>query len=384
MKKSNLLRAGAILVGLSLVGVACGSDSGSTDTTAPAEAKECTSPVATLGLQFPETGDAANLGAPMLKGAQLAIDEYNAANPDACVALKKFDTQGDPSKAPAVAQAAIDDASVLGIMGPGFSGESKAALPLYDAAGLAAVTGSATNATLQDNGWKVWFRILANDAVQGPGIAKYIAETLKPASIGIIDDASEYGKGLADNVKAAVSSATVTTETIDPKAADFSAAVSKMKDANPEVIFFGGYYAEAAKLSTQLRDGGVTATLVFGDGVKDQAGYADAAGPAAEGAIIGCPCKDGGEEFSAAWNTKYNEAPGTYGAEYYDIAKLYLSIISGGAKDRAAVLAAVKAADYAGVTKQIKFQENGEATEAGAIYLYKVVDGKITFETEVK
>jgi len=381
MKKTKMFRASALVIGLSLVGVACGGSDSATEETAAATTGEC---AISLGLQFPETGDAAGLGAPMLKGVELALEEYNAENADNCVSLKKFDTQGDPAKAPAVAQAAIDDASVIGIMGPGFSGESKAALPLYDAAGLAAVTGSATNAELQNNGWKVWFRVLANDAVQGPGIAKYIAETLKPASIGIIDDASEYGKGLADNVKAAVSSATVTTETIDPKAADFSAAVSKMKDANPEVIFFGGYYAEAAKLSTQLRDGGVTATLVFGDGVKDQAGYADAAGPAAEGAIIGCPCKDGGEEFSAAWNTKYNEAPGTYGAEYYDIAKLYLSIIAGGAKDRAAVLEGVKAANYAGVTKTIAFQENGEATEAGAIYLYKVVDGKITFEAEVK
>jgi len=381
MKKTKMFRASALVIGLSLVGVACGGSDSASEETTPAASGEC---AISLGLQFPETGDAAGLGAPMLKGVELALEEYNAENADNCVSLKKFDTQGDPAKAPAVAQAAIDDASVIGIMGPGFSGESKAALPLYDAAGLAAVTGSATNAELQNNGWKVWFRVLANDAVQGPGIAKYIAETLKPAAIGIIDDASEYGKGLADNVKAAMTSATVTTETIDPKAADFSAAVSKMKDANPEVIFFGGYYAEAAKLSTQLRDGGVTATLVFGDGVKDQAGYADAAGPAAEGAIIGCPCKDGGEEFSAAWNTKYNEAPGTYGAEYYDIAKLYLSIIAGGAKDRAAVLEGVKAADYAGVTKQIKFQENGEATEAGAIYLYKVIDGKITFETEVK
>lgn len=381
MKKTKMFRASALVIGLSLVGVACGGSDSTSEETTPAASGEC---AISLGLQFPETGDAAGLGAPMLKGVELALEEYNAENADNCVSLKKFDTQGDPAKAPAVAQAAIDDASIIGLIGPGFSGESKAALPLYDAAGLAAVTGSATNAELQNNGWKVWHRVLANDGVQGPAIAKYVAETLKPASLGIIDDASEYGKGLADNVKAAVTGATVTTETIDPKAADFSAAVSKMKAANPEVIFYGGYYGEAAKLSTQLRDGGVTATLVFGDGVKDQAGYADAAGPAAEGAIIGCPCKDGGEEFNAKWQAKYNEVPGTYGAEYYDIASLYLSIIKAGAADRAAVLAGVKAADFAGVTKQIKFADNGEATEAGAIYLYKVVDGKITFETEVK
>ena len=370
--KKGVLRASALLLGLSLVGVACGGSSDS-------KSYDCSG----LGLQFPQTGDAANLGAPMLKGAQLAIDEYNAANPDATVELKTFDTQGDPAKAPAVAQAAID-AKVCGILGPGFSGESNAALPLYNEAGVAAVTGSATNAELQNNNWTSWFRILANDGVQGPAIAKYIAETLKPTTIGIIDDGSDYGKGLAGNVADAVSGATVVTDTIDPKAADFAAAVTKMKNANPDVIFYGGYYGEAAKLSTQLRDAGVKSQLVFGDGVKDQAGYVDAAGPAAEGAIIGCPCKDGSADFVAAWKAKYNEAPGTYGAEYYDIANLFLSVLKGGAKTNTAVLDGIKAADFAGVTKQIKFTDNGEATNASAIYLYKVKDGQITFLSEVK
>ena len=386
MKKSNLLRAGAVLVSLSFVGVACGSsDDSASDSTAPASTEvTCDAPVASVALQFPETGDAANLGAPMLKGAQLAIDEYNAANADACVTLKTFDTQGDPAKAPAVAQAVIGDATILGLVGPGFSGESLAALPLYDEAGLATITGSATNATIQDQGFKVFHRILANDAVQGPAIAKYISETLKPASVGIVDDASDYGKGLADTVKTAAGKTVVASDSIDPKAADFSAAVSKMKDANPEVIFFGGYYGEAVKLSTQLRDAGVTATLVFGDGVKDQAGYADAAGPAAEGSLIACPCKDGSADFISAWNAKYSEVPGTYGAEYYDATNVILNIIKAGAADRAAVLAAVKAYDAAGITKQIKFEANGEATEASTIYMYKVEGGKITYVADIK
>jgi branched-chain amino acid transport system substrate-binding protein len=158
-----------------------------------------------------------------------------------------------------------------------------------------------------------------------------------------------------------------------------------MKDANPAVIFYGGYYGEAVKLSKQLRDAGVTATLVFGDGVKDQAGYADAAGPAAEGAIIACPCKDGSAEFIAAWQKKYNnEVPGTYGAEYYDAANVFLNVIKAGAKDRAAVLAAVKSYDAAGITKQIKFGENGDATEASTVYIYKVSGGKITYVADVK
>jgi branched-chain amino acid transport system substrate-binding protein len=397
MKKSNLLRTGAVLVSLSFIGVACGgSDNAATDTKEASDTTDapgttvakkiefkCEKPVAAIALQFAETGDAANLGAPMLKGTQLAVETFNQINPDICVDLKTFDTQGDPAKAPAVAQAIVADATILGLVGPGFSGESKAALPLFNEAGLATITGSATNAELQNGGFKVFHRILANDALQGPSIAYYMQGALKPTSVGVIDDASDYGKGLADQVKKILGATVKATDSIDPKAADFSAVVTKMKNANPDAIFFGGYYAEAVKLSKQLRDAGVKAKLVFGDGVKDQAGYADAAGPAAEGALIACPCKDGTKDFLASWKKKYDEVPGTYGAEYYDAANVFLNVIKGGAKNRAAVLAGVKAYDNLGITKEIKFTKNGEATEAATIYMYEVKSGKITYVADV-
>jgi branched-chain amino acid transport system substrate-binding protein len=378
MKKSNLLRTGAVLVSLSLQGVACGgSDGASTEVT-------CDTPVASIALQFPETGDAANLGAPMLKGAQLAVDEFNAANPDACVTLKIFDTKGDPAKAAAVARTVVGDATILGLLGPGFSDESKVSLPLYEEAGLATITGSATNSELQNGGWKVFHRILAKDSTQGRAIANYILGVLKPASVGVIDDSSDYGKGLADVVKTSVGAAVKVSDSIDPAASDYSAVVSKMKAANPDVIFFGGYNVEAVKLSTQLRNAGVKATLVFGDDMKDQTGYADAAGPAAEGAIIACLCRDGSEAFVASWTAKYKESPGTYGPEYYDAANIFLNVIKAGAKNRAEVQAAVNAYDAAGITKQIKFTANGEATEASTIYMYKVTGGKITYVSDIK
>ncbi|MEN9792095.1 MAG: hypothetical protein RL330_173 [Actinomycetota bacterium] len=381
MKKSRVLRISAALLGLSLVGVACGGSDDSSETTAPAA--ECTEFKYALALQFPETGDAGNLGAPMLKGAQLAVDEFNAANPDMCVEIVKFDTQGDPAKAPAAAQSAIDNAKILGIMGPGFSGETEAAMPLYEAAGLAVVTGSATRPSLSDQGWKSFHRLLANDSVQGPAIGKYIVEELKATAVAVIDDASSYGKPLADEVATTVGAAVTVRDAVDPKGTDYSAVVTKIKDANVTAVFFGGYYAEAVKISTQLRDAGVEATLLFGDGVKDQAGYADAAGPAADGAIIACPCKDGEGDLLTAWQAKYNETPSTYGAEYYDVANVFLNIIKAGATTREAVLAAVETYDGAGVTKQIKFLENGEATEAGTIFFYEVKDGKITYLTSI-
>jgi len=389
MKKSNLLRASAVFISLSFLGVACGGsgDAASDTTVAKPIVVTREAPVASTALQFPKTGDAANLGDPMFKGAQLAVDEFNSDNPNACVTLKIFDTQGDPAKAPAVARAVVGDATILGLLGllgPGFSDESKAALPLYDEAGLATITGSATNSELQNGGWKVFHRILAKDATQGRAIASYILGVLKPASVGVIDDASDYGRGLADAVKTAAGGTVKVSDSIDPKAAAFSAVVSKMKAANPDVIFFGGYNVEAVKLSTQLRNAGIKATLVFGDDMKDQTGYADAAGPAAEGAFIACLCRDGSEDFIASWTAKYSESPGTYGAEYYDAANIFLNVIKAGAKNRAAVQAAVNAYDAAGITKQIKFTANGEATEASTIYMYKVTGGKITYVSDIK
>jgi len=401
MKKTRLVRAAALAVSLAFVAAACGddSDSGSTedttaaaeetttgDTTAPAEGGEAAggatcaegTSIAFFGAL---SGDAGNLGQNIKKGAELAVAQFNAANAGCQVTLKEFDSQGSPDQAPALATEAIADAAILGIVGPAFSGESKAVNPLFDEAGLAIITPSATNEALNDNGWKIFHRALAGDDKQGPGIVAYIQNKLAAETVGVIDDASEYGKGIADIVREGLGDKVVASDSIDPAAADFSAAVSKMKDAAPAAIFFGGYYAEAGKLAKQLRDAGVESTLVFGDGVKD-IGYIEAAGPAAEGSIITCTCADGGSnaDFAAAYGELFpGETPQTYAAEAYDAANAFLAGIASGAADRAAVLEFLKSYDAAGVTKQIKWDETGEVA-GNAVYSYKVEGGAIVVE----
>jgi branched-chain amino acid transport system substrate-binding protein len=400
MKKTRLVRAIALATSLAFVAAACSDDdeTSTADTTATEETTATGDTAGEGGTEAPAgdatcaegtsiaffgalSGDAGNLGKNIRNGAQVAVDEFNASNPGCQVELKDFDSQGDPAQAPALATAAIEDATILGIVGPAFSGESKAANPLFDEAGLAIITPSATNADLNDNGWKVFHRALAGDDKQGPGIAAYIQNTLKAETVGVIDDASEYGKGLADIVRETLGDAVTASDTIDPTAADFSAAVSKMKDAAPAAIFYGGYYAEAGKLAKQLRDAGVESILVFGDGVKDQ-GYIDAAGPAAEGSIITCTCADGGSNaaFAEAYGKVFaGETPQTYGAEAYDAATAFLAAIASGAADRAAVLEFLKSYEAEGVTKTIKWDETGEVA-GNAVYSYKVADGAIVVE----
>ncbi len=332
------------------------------------------------------TGDSANLGQNIKKGAQLAVDQYNAGNPKTKVTLREFDSQGDPAQAPALAKKAIDNKSILGIVGPAFSGESKAVDPAFNEAGLVTITPSATNPALATNGWKTFFRALGNDSAQGPAAAKYINDELKAEKVFIADDASEYGKGLGDIVKTTLGAKVVGNDTVTPKSTDFSALVTKIRASKATAVFYGGYYAEAGLISKQLKDSGVKVTMVVGDGAKDE-GFITAAGAAAaEGTVMTCPClpsEKAGGTFFADYKAAFKADPGTYGAEGYDSAKILLDAVAAGKSTRAEVLEFVRTYDKPGVTKQLKFTDTGESSEV-KVWAYIVKGGKIVADQEVK
>jgi branched-chain amino acid transport system substrate-binding protein len=381
----SIVKLGAPLAAAALALSACGGTTGS-DTDAGdggGDKKKCDLKIGMFGAL---TGDAANLGQAIKKGMQLAIDQHNEKNADCKVKLQEYDSQGDPAQAPGLAKQAVDDKAVVGIVGPAFSGESKAADPLFNEAGLVTISPSATNPALAENGWKTFFRVLGNDNSQGPAAAKYIKDVLKAEKVAVVDDASEYGKGLADIVKKDLGAGVVTTDTVQQKQTDFSPTVTKIRSSGATAVFFGGYYAEAGLLRKQMAEAGVKATLVVGDGVKDE-GFITAAGEkAAEGSIITCPClppdKAGGT-FYADFKKANNEEPGTYGAEGFDAAKILLDGIAEGKTSREDMLAFVKAYDKAGVTKQLKFSDKGEPSEV-SVWAYKVEGGKIVPDQEVK
>lgn len=378
MHQRSVVRVGAPLIIAALALSACGTTGGSTGT-ATGE-KKCDLKIGMFGAL---TGPNANLGIYIQNGVKLAIDQYNAKNSDCKVTLANFDSQGDPTQAPGLAKKAIDDKTIVGIVGPAFSGESKAADPLFNEAGLVAITPSATNPALADNGWKTFFRALGNDATQGPAAAKYIKETIKSTKTFVIDDASEYGKGLADIVRKDLGAQVVGTDGVQQKQTDFGPSVTKVKASGADALFFGGYSPEAAPLIKQLRDAGWKGTFVVADGVKDQS-YLDNAKSSAEGTVITCPCAppDAAPEFAAAYKKAYNADPNTYSGEGFDSAQILLDGIAAG-KNRANMVDFVKAYDKKGVTKQLKFDAKGESA-AVLVYAYKVEGGKIVTIGEIK
>ena len=360
-------RVAAVLVAVSLLAAACGDDgdngASSGEGGTPAKGVTCSTAPA-IGFFGALTGSDANLGINIKRGVELALEQWNKANSGCQVKLKDYDSQGDPQKAPALADQAIADKEILGIVGPAFSGESKAVNPKFDQAVLPIITASATNPDLSKNGWKIFHRMLATDAKQGPDVAKYIRDTMKAKSVFVIDDQSEYGKGLADQVRATLGPSLATgTDSIDPKASDYSAAVTKVKAANPDTVFYGGYYNSAGNLVKQLRDGGVKSKFVSGDGVADQ-GFIKAGGPASKDAIVSCPCNiNGNEAFLKAYKAKFNDDPRTYGAEAYDAANTFFAAFAAGKLDRASINTFLATYDAEGASRRIKWDANGEVEE---------------------
>jgi branched-chain amino acid transport system substrate-binding protein len=338
----------------------------------PAGSGDATCENISLAMAGALTGPDAALGINMVNGVQLAIDQHNEANPNCQVELRRFDTEGDAQKATQVAPQIVNDPSIIGLIGPGFSSETKATGQIFADAGLVATTASATNPTLSENNWPTFFRGLANDAVQGPAVARYLVDTLGFGKVCVIEDNTDYGVGLAATVKQALGPALdqSCSGAVKKDDRDFSATVSAVGAANPDAVFYAGYYAEAAPLAQQLRTGGVDATFVAADGVNDPQ-FVSQAGEAAQDAILSCPCGPAPDEFKAEYEAAFNQEPGVYSVEAYDLATILLSGIDAGRVDRAALLDYVRTYDGTGLAREYQWDPRGELSSE-LIWVYKV------------
>ncbi|MFC9788925.1 branched-chain amino acid ABC transporter substrate-binding protein [Rhodococcus sp. NPDC127528] len=343
-----------------------------TDAANPAGSGNATCSGVSLAMAGALTGANSALGQNILYGAKLAIDKHNKANPNCQVTVKQFDTEGDPQKATQVAPNIVSDQSVIGLLGPAFSGETKATGSIFNQAGLPFLTASATNPTLTENGWSTFFRGLGNDNSQGTVVAKYLTGSLGAKKVCVVQDDSDYGVGLAKVVTAELGAAAdpACSASVKTGQKDFAATVSQIKGESPDAIWYSGYYAEAAPFVTQLREGGVTATFSSGDGTNDPE-FVKQAGQAAKDAILTCPCIPAPPALAKEYEALNGQAPGVYSVEGYDLTTIMLAAIDSGVKDRAGLLAFVKGYDGQGVGKRYQWNDKGELSNA-LIQIYKV------------
>lgn len=338
-----------------------------------------------IGFMGDLTGENSGIVKPPRNGAKLAIDAYNAKNPETKIEMVEYDSQGKEEQATALVNKAIQDDKIVGLIGPAFSGESKAVGSILEQGKIPSVSASATNPDLAKNGWKYWHRVVANDDDQGPGIADFLAKAESPKKAFVVSDDQEYSVGLAKTTAAALEEAGVTVQTdkFAKDESDYGATVNKAKAFDADVIFFGGYYAQGGRLLKQLRDGGVDALFATGDGSLDPQLVSGAGKAAAEGAVIGCPCNiptassEGAlKQFTADYKEATNTDPAIYSTEGYDAATAFIQAVEAGNTTGEKINEFLATVEFEGVSKPIKFQENGEP-EANEIFIYQVKDGEI-------
>lgn len=382
--RQGLVRAigGVAMVALVAGAAACNS----TSSTTSKGGGNCGYSIAFFGAL---TGSAANLGVNIEQGAELAVNQYNAKHSAGCVTIVKFDSQGDPAVAPGVARQLVQNTKILGIVGPAFSGESVAADPIFNDAGIPLITPSATNPVLSTGGtatgtpWKVFHRAVASDSAQGPAAARYIQSVLKATKVFVVDDQSAYGAGLADAVKGTLGALVTSTDKVgaDGKQTDFSSTVTKVTASGADVLFYGGYYQNAGLLRKQLTAAGWKGTLVAGDGVNDP-GYIKAAGnAAAQGSIVTCPCAPASKasgSFVADYKAAWNQDAGTYSDVAYDAANMFLGGIDAGDTTTAKMNTYLGDINYQGVANTYHFVANGELDPSKiVVWAFKIDNGAV-------
>jgi len=372
--KHNLRILGAVAAaGLALS--ACGSTTSSS--ASAGSSSNCTSGqnLAFLGAT---TGDYGALGQNMVGGIKLALDDYNTKNPDCKVGVKVFDSQGDPDKATPLATQIVGDSSIVGLVGPGFSGESLATGKTFEAAGLPVISPSATNVTITQQGWTTWHRVIGNDSAQGAAAASYILGTVKSTKPFVIDDGSDYGKGLASYVKKGLGSKfdSANSDTVQTGQTDFSATVTKVTASKADAVFYGGYYAEAGLLVKQLRQAGYKGLFMSGDGSEDPAFVKAAGAQAANGAILTAPAGPAPADFDSKYQSVNNSPSGLYSTQAYDAANIFLAGLDAGKSSHADMNTFVGAYSGDGVSGPIAFDKFGDIKES-VIFAYTVKNGKL-------
>jgi len=341
-----------------------------------------------IGHVAPLTGNIAHLGKDNENGARLAVEDLNAQGltidgKKLKIELMAEDDAADPKTATVVAQKLVD-AKVAGVVGHLNSGTTIPASQIYSDANVPQVSPSATNPKYTQQGFKTAFRVMANDIQQGSVLGNYAVKGLGAKKIAIIDDRTAYGQGLADEVEKAAKAAGATIvarEFTSNNATDFKAILTGIKGKAPDVVFYGGMDAQAGPMAKQLRQLGIPAKLMAGDGGCTVA-FIELAGPAAEGhycSQTGLPLEKmpKGSDFAKRYQEKFNTPVQIYAPYSYDaVQALVGAMVRANSIEPEKYLSELQKTSFEGVSGKIEFDDKGDLRN-GAVTMYQVRNGKL-------
>ncbi|MHB8914554.1 MAG: branched-chain amino acid ABC transporter substrate-binding protein [Thiobacillus sp.] len=341
--------------------------------------------VVRIGQVSPLTGPQAHLGRDNDNGARLALDEINAkgltiGGEKVRLELKSEDDGADPKTATTVAQKLVDE-GVVGVIGHLNSGATIPASKIYADNGIPQISPSATAVAYTAAGYKTAYRVMTNDAQQGSVLGNFAVTKLGAKKIAIIDDRTAYGQGLADEVEKAVKAAggeVIAREYTSDRATDFMAILTSIKGKAPDLVFFGGMDPQAAPMLKQMKQLGMNAKFLGGDGAQTPQ-FITLAGADAEGAMASNPglplnVMPGGQAFKSKFETKYgkiqNYSPYSYDAVYVMVDAMKRA----NSTEPAKYLPELPKTDLQGVTGHIRFDAKGDIS-GGAVTVYQVKNG---------
>ncbi|MBA3529475.1 MAG: branched-chain amino acid ABC transporter substrate-binding protein [Propionibacteriaceae bacterium] len=395
VRKHRLVIAGATLLAATLAMSACGTRSETPGGTTGNETK-----TAKIGVIAPLSGDLSALGLGIKNSVDLAIKQANESKaiPGWTLELSAQDDQATPDVGKNAATKLAGDPDVVGVVGTLNSSVSQSVQPVLSSAGIPQVspanTGTALTqgkdfATAPKRPYPGYFRTCTTDAVQGPFAAKYLYGTgIK--KVATIHDKKAYGQGLVAAFTKEFTDAggqIAAAETVNPDDKDFGTVITKVKNASPEAVYYGGEYPQAGPMSQQMKAAGLNVPLMGGDGIYDPA-FIELAGKTAEGDLatsVGAPPEKlpSAKAFIDAYKSAgYKEPYAAYGPYSYDAANTIINALKVSLKDASDVKSALPKTieemgkvSFEGATGPVAFDEFGDTTTK-VLTVYKVTGGK--------
>ena len=329
-----------------------------------------------IGVSGPLSGSNAFAGKDNENGVRLAIEELNTKKMAVGGKLLKFeimseDDQGDPKAGVNVAQK-FADAGVRFVLGPYNSGVAIPASRVYSDAGIIMSTVG-TNPKVTQSGYKNVFRMVASDTQVGSSMAAYAAKELKIKTVGVIDDRTAFGQGIAAEFvrQAKASGMTVAGhEFTTDKATDFASILTSLKAKKVDAIFFGGYAPQGAPMARQMRQLGLSAKLLGGDTIcsPEMAKLGgDAVGEnvlcAQGGAIL--EKQAAGPAFQKHYKERFKQAPDVYAASFYDQTLFIAQAMkAANSTDPSVVATTIRNTSYKGVVGTYAYDDKGNMKQS--------------------
>lgn len=348
----------------------------------PSETPSAGATTLKIGVAGPLTGSAAAYGQMVEKAVALAIEQANERQDvkdlGITFQIRQGDDVADETKAGNVANEFISDRNLIGLVGHVTSNAAVPAARIYAPTNVAAVSPSATTDGLTGLGLKNVFRTIGKDSVQGRAAGEFSYNVLGNRNGFAVDDSGDYGVGLAKNFSerfAELGGTMVGAEKVSKTETDYSSLITRIKAANPDVIYYGGFYEGGALFARQLRAAGVDTPLIGAEGLKTDE-FIQISGDGAKNVyavLLGVELADlaAGAQFVADYEARSGEAPGQFSPFAFDAANAIInaavkvaqangadSLLS--AEGRVPFLDAIRASDFDGVTGKVSFDEFGD------------------------